>query len=853
MKTIHILFCLFLTLMSLNAQNNASEFRIKPTSSMVVAGDARFTILTPHIIRMEYDSTRRFVDSPSFVVINRDLPAVPFTKTLHGKWLIIKTAQMELKYKEGSGKFNAENLQITYNKDSAHPIVWKPGMKNNENLKGTFRTLDGMNGDTHIGDTIPTPFENGLISRSGWNVLDDSNNFLFDNSKWAWVKARNNPEIDWYFMGYGTDYKTALYNFTQIAGKIPLPPRYAFGYWWSRYWNYSDDELRTLVKRFKQYNVPLDVLIIDMDWHTAGWTGYTWNKALFPDPGSFLQWLKEQHLKTALNLHPASGIAPTEEKYTEFAKPMSFDTTGHKNIPFECADKKFMTNLFNIVLNPLREEGVSFWWLDWQQWPYSKKIEGLSNTWWLNYCFFSQMEQQTNQRPLLYHRWGGLGNHRYQIGFSGDVVISWKSLAFQPYFTSTASNVLYGYWSHDLGGHWFGNVPEDQKKVDPEMYTRWMQYGVFSPIFRTHSTKDPRLNRVIWNFTGDYFQALYDAIHLRYALDPYIYTMAREAYDTGISLCRPMYYDYPKDEEAYTFKNEYMFGDNMLIMPITAPAVNNLSTVKVWLPKGGDWYEWSTGTLFKGGQTIERKFLINEYPIYVKAGAIIPMYDDQVKNLQENSNDLIVKVFPGGNFTTKLYEDEGNNTDYQNKAYTFTTIQSEKKADNTLKITIFPREGSFQGMIQKRNIEFQLYGSVMPDSIILNGITLAYDAQKGNNTWNYSGHDLTVHIRANETDCNAKTEITVYYPAKQIDINGMIGNMHRLKRTVALLKNDGFPIPDILSATNQVDIRIEYHPTDFNQLIREFATHFPQIKDTINNASVYNPIVEQCINYLDNQ
>jgi alpha-glucosidase (family GH31 glycosyl hydrolase) len=873
MKYFFILISSLVCFIALNAQTNS----INTTSdkmSMVVAGNARFTILTPQIIRMEYDSTRNFVDSPSFIVINRDLPTVPFSKTFHGKRLIIKTSKMELKYKIGSGKFNNKNLQITYNQDSAYPIIWKPGIQNNKNLKGTFRTLDGMNGNTEEGEKSPTLFGSGLISRNGWYLLDDSNNFLFDNSKWAWVKERNNPELDWYFMGYGTDYKSILYDFTQIAGKIPLPPRFAFGYWWSRYWNYSDDELRTLVKRFRQYNIPLDVLVIDMDWHNTngltfrdnekvdefgqsiGWTGYTWNKSLFPDPDKFLQWLKDQHLKTTLNLHPASGIAPTEEKYAAFAKAMDFDTTGHKNIPFEAADKKFMTNFFNIELDPLQNEGVSFWWLDWQQWPFSKKIAGLSNTWWLNYCFFSHMERQTKQRPLLYHRWGGLGNHRYQIGFSGDVIISWKSLAFQPYFTSTASNVLYGYWSHDLGGHMFGNVPDDQKKIDPEMYTRWMQYGVFSPIFRTHSSKDPRLKKEIWNFTGDYFQTLYDAIHLRYALDPYIYTMAREAYDTGISLCRPMYYDYPKDDEAYTYKNEYMFGDNMLIMPITAPAVNDLSTVKVWIPEGNDWYEWSTGTLFKGGQTIERKFLINEYPVYVKAGAIIPMYDDQVKNLQENSNDLIVKVFPGGNFTTKLYEDEGNNNDYQKKAYTFTTIQSEKEADSTLKITIFPREGSFPGMIIKRNVEFQLYGSVMPDSIILNGITLAYDAQKENNTWNYSGNDLTVQIRANQSDCNTKTEIVVHYPANQVDINGMIGKMNRLKKAVALLKNnwfDGSPIPNMISATNQVDIRIEYNPSDFDHLIRNFIMHYTQIGDTINHTFVNKPIVDQCRNYLDNQ
>ena len=872
-RLLFILISSFFYTMSSYAQKETKD-RSTIKSSTVVEGNARFSILTSHIIRLEYDSTQKFINDPSFVVINRNLPAVPFKKTRRGKWLIIKTSQMELKYKTGSGSFNDKNLQITYNQNPTHSIVWNPAMKNTENLKGTFRTLDGMNGDRYGGAKSATAFENGLISRNGWYLLDDSNNFLFDNSEWKWAKERNNPELDWYFIGYGTDYKTALYDYTQIAGKIPLPPRYTLGYWWSRYWNYSDDEFRTLVDRFKQYNIPLDVLVIDMDWHKTdglalkddkkfdefeqpiGWTGYTWNKSLFPEPDKFLQWLKNQKIKTTLNLHPASGISSTEEKYETFAKAMDFDTIGRKNIPFEAGDKKFMTNLFNIVLDPLQKDGVSFWWPDWQQWPYSNKIAGLSNIWWLNYCFFSRMEQQDKQRPLLYHRWGGFGNHRYQIGFSGDAIISWKSLDFQPYFTSTASNVLYGYWSHDLGGHMFGNVPEEEKKIDPEMYTRWMQYGVFSPIFRTHSSKDPRLMKEIWNFSGDYFLALYDAIHLRYALDPYIYTMARESYDTGVSLCRPMYYDYPKEENAYTFRNEYMFGDHMLIMPVTTPAVNDLSTVKLWLPAGNDWYEWSTGTLLKGGQTIERTFLINEYPIYIKAGAILPMYDESVKNLQENSNKLVLKVFPGGDFTTRLYEDDGNNSDYKKSAFTFTKIQTTLEADSILNLTLFPREGSFPGMIEARNVEFQLYGSLMPDSIKLNGKNIPYDATKSKNTWNYSGQDNTVHILCAETNCNEITNISVHYPLKQVDINGMIGRMHRLKKTVDLLKNNWFdssPIPNMISATNQANINIEYHPAEFNNIVSNFMINYMQIADTINNTIVNQLIKDKCRNYLDDK
>lgn len=137
------------------------------------------------------------------------------------------------------------------------------------------------------------------------------------------------------------------------------------------------------------------------------------------------------------------------------AQWMGVDTAKQERIPWVVSDKRFINGMFNKVLRPMEKQGVDFWWLDWQQWMYDKKVDSLSNTWWINYVFFSDMERNRDTRPMLYHRWGGLGNHRYQIGFSGDAVISWKSLEFQPYFTNCASNVLYGYWSHDIGGHMF--------------------------------------------------------------------------------------------------------------------------------------------------------------------------------------------------------------------------------------------------------------------------------------------------------------------------------------------------------------------------------------------------------------
>lgn len=139
-------------------------------------------------------------------------------------------------------------------------------------------------------------------------------------------------------MAYGHDYKAALKDYTAFAGKVPLPPRYAFGYWWSRYWSYSDKEMRQLVDNFHTYNIPLDVLVVDMDWHYTepgfgGWTGWTWNRRLFPDPAKFLGYLKDNDLKITLNLHPADGVAPYEEKYPEMAQWMGIDTAKHEPIP----------------------------------------------------------------------------------------------------------------------------------------------------------------------------------------------------------------------------------------------------------------------------------------------------------------------------------------------------------------------------------------------------------------------------------------------------------------------------------------------------------------------------------------
>lgn len=453
---------------------------------------------------------------------------------------------------------------------------------------------------------------------------------------------------------------------------------------------------------------------------------------------------------------------------------------------------------------------------------YDKKVDSLSNTWWINYVFFSDMERNRDTRPMLYHRWGGLGNHRYQIGFSGDAVISWKSLEFQPYFTNCASNVLYGYWSHDIGGHMFKGG--EKEILDPELFTRWMQYGALTPVMRTHSTKNAVLNKELWNFKGDYFEALRNSILFRYQLAPYIYTMARETYDNGISICRPMYYDYPEAKEAYDFRNEYMFGDQILVAPITTPMQNGLSTVKVWLPEGNDWFEWTTGTLLKGGQTVERSFTLTEYPVYVKAGSVLPLYN-RVKNLNSNNEEIIVNVFPGGSGSFCFYEDNGNDKYYANE-YARTRMVCERK-DNLLTVTIAPRKGSYRNMPLNRQFKIKVLGSAIPEAITVNGNKAEYE---------YIGDELALLITLPETSCSQGNTIEIQYPTSIPELNdGMVSQFKRFSKAVTALKyrDAGIVLTPAMGETEATSIALNYSPERFNKLIEAFKRNYSQMPEML--------------------
>lgn len=756
--------------------------------AVLTVNQARFTVLTPALIRMEWSPDGAFEDRASLVFLNRALPVPDFHHAREADRLTIQTEELILRYRDDAEPFNSNNLTVEMSLNG-RAVVWTPGLADDANLKGTYRTLDTVSGG------VPLP--PGLLSRDGWAVVDDSRRPVFDqapNAAELWATARTRSDaLDWYFFGYGHGYKRALRDFTRVAGRVPLPPRFAFGAWWSRYWAYSDRQLRELVRAFAEHDVPLDVLVVDMDWHLDGWTGYTWNPKYFPDPEGFLKWVREQGLRTTLNLHPADGVGKHEKAFTQVAEAMGLEPEEADRVPFDCTDPRYMKAYFEHLHQPLERQGVDFWWIDWQQGA-KTKLDGLDPLWWLNHLHWTDMERRAEQRgrrPLIFSRWGGLGNHRYPIGFSGDTYCDWPSLAFQPYFTATAGNVCYPYWSHDIGGHQPG-------PVDAELYARWIQWGVFSPILRTHTTKNPKAERRIWKFPQETLEAARKAFHLRYELLPYIYSAARQCTDSAVPLCRPLYYEWPELDEAYAHPGEYLFGDDLLVAPVTRPAdpVSGCASACVWLPPG-QWTHWFTGCTYAGPKTVWLQVPLDEIPLFVRSGAIIPAQPRMNRTDEKPVDPLMLHIWPGESGRTRVYEDDGRTVRYRKGECAWTPVSQKPVGElaGDLDITIGPVEGRFDGLPAERRYELRIY-DVPPDTAArLNdsGMPESKSADEPGWAYDYEQFSLIVRVGPQATDQEVHVRLPVRLSVVEQEFggrfpDGLRGQVKRVREVAGMLE-----------------------------------------------------------------
>ena len=673
------------------------------SSSTILGEKYRITILTDALIRFEYAEDGVFTDDVSTTVINRDFPEIEFKQYDRNGLLYVETAKLILKYDEQAPSNYGLQIKVL---DSA--IVWHYGDEKSDhyrhtNLGGTIRTLDTIDGETNLGE--------GLISRLGYTVIDDSKTSIIDSE--GWFKARESANVDLYFFGHGLDYQAALDDFFALSGHVPLLPRFALGNWWSRYHAYDEEEYKELITNFEKYEIPVSVSVIDMDWHVTevdpkygtGWTGYTWNTDLFPDPEAFLNWLHERGLKTTLNVHPADGIRPFEQQYEEMCLRLGLDPMSDEGIEFDFTNPDFIKAYLEVINHQMENEGVDFWWLDWQQGTVSR-MSGLDPLWPLNHFYFMDgQESRENNRSLIFSRYAGLGSHRYPVGFSGDTIISWESLDFQPYFTSTATNVGYTWWSHDIGGHMNG-------AKDDELQIRWLQYGVFSPIMRLHSSSNIFMTREPWKYGEVAKTSMTESLRLRYRLIPYLYTMNFLTAYENKPLVKPLYFEEPDNRYAYEVKNEYYFGTQLLVCPITKPINKQTSTASfdAWIPEG-DYFDFFNGRHYLGGKAITLHRNIYETPVLAKAGAIVPMDNAEVlENAPRNPESLLLKVFTGADGSFDLIEDNGLTARPRDEELAITKIEFDYNYGVDSKLIINPVVGDVDAIADYRNLEIQLYG-----------------------------------------------------------------------------------------------------------------------------------------------
>jgi alpha-glucosidase (family GH31 glycosyl hydrolase) len=631
----------------------------------IVAGDKyRFTILTDGLLRFEWAEDGKFEDRASTFAINRKLSVPDFYVWDRGQGIEIVTKRFHVVYNKK--KFSADGLKIHLK--GAVTGTWSYGVEVS-NLGGTTRTLDGANGRTNL--------DNGVLSRDGMALLDDTESMLFENN--GWIAPRNKGDrIDQYIFMYGRDYREAIRAYYAVSGSQPLLPRYAMGNWWSRYHAYDEKEYLELHDHFDNDDVPINVAVVDMDWHLVnnlpdgmgGWTGYTWNKDLFPDPDKFMKKLHDRGMKLTLNLHPADGFRYFEDQYAKVAKYLGIDPATKKTIDFDCTDKAFMDAYFDIVHHEHEERGVDFWWIDWQQ-GNTSKIPGVDPLWVLNHFHFLD-SGRGSQRPLIFSRFGGPGAQRYQIGFSGDAIITWDSLHFQPEFTATASNIGYGWWSNDIGGHTHGYK-------DDELYTRWVQLGCWSPILRLHSDNNPFNTREPWRFNSEACGIVEDTLRLRHRLIPYLYTMNAHSASHDEPLIQPMYWDYPEYDEAYNVPNQFRFGSELIAAPITQPrdTKTKLGSTKMWLP-AGKYVDIFTGVVYnrKGELQVHRP--LNMTPVLAPEGAIVPLDGAwRPKSGSPNPETLEILVVIGADGSFILLEDDTTGTHVDDGGFSMIELDDE--------------------------------------------------------------------------------------------------------------------------------------------------------------------------------
>ena len=711
----------------------------------------RISIITERVVRLEYNPDGKFVDAPTQLIKNRDLGYPEFRVNQDANYMEILTKYFRLTYFkkqpfEGPKVDPMKYLKITLisnEKDRQRDWYYKhPEARN-------------MNGNM-VGIDVPSSKSSyrGLYSLEGFASIDDSFNKILNPD--GTQQDRAPGSIDIYVFMYDKDFRQALLDYYKMTGFPELIPRFALGNWWSRNTDYDDKKIDDLVNQFQKKKIPLSILLLDNDWHYRNIgnrkgikTGFTFNKSLLPNPKDTFERLHKKNIRVGLNINPSDGIYPHEECYNAVAEIL--EVTDNTVIKFDPLNPKFLDVYLKMIIHPLEELGVDFFWSDYVG------NGNLTNLWFNNHYMYLDSGRNPAKRSLYLSRSGIYASHRYPILYGGSSEISWDDLRKLPGMYQNAANIGVSWWSHDVAGN-HGGVEES------ELYIRYLELAVFSPILRFHSARGKYYKKEPWLWDHKTAGIATDYLRLRHRLIPYLYTEAYNYTRAGTPLIQPFYYNYMWTYDDDLYKNQYYFGSQLLVCPILTkkdPIMNR--TIHRFFIPDGTWYDFTTGYKFPGNKKYISFYREEDYPVFAHAGSIIPLSNRSDYNNTGIPTDMEIHIFPGQSNTYELYDDDGITSLYKSGYYLKTSIDYNYLKNNYT--VIFRSIDGKSGIVpEKRNYKLVFRNTKQADSV-----TAFFNNDPFPTNSYVDGNDFIVEVK------NVKTigQLTINCKGKDIEIDAL--------------------------------------------------------------------------------
>lgn len=698
-------------------------------------------VLAPRKCKLSYgetDGKYTVTSSEVMVLLDKETGNVSF-QTKHGAELLEEQEKPVLiQYKEGVNTGDYRIKQV-FKLDKDEPIY---GLGQMQSGKLSQRNQDKYLIQGNVEDVV-TFFQ----SVKGYGIFGDnySPTWFVDNEKATFFESEVGEFIDYYFMT-GGNADGVIANMRELTGQVPMLPLWTYGFWQSRERYKSQNEIVGVVSKYRELQVPLDGII--QDWQYWG-GNYLWNameflNGEFWNPQKMIEDIHGMNAKAIISIW--SSFGPMTKPYKELdEKGMLFNfqtwpLAGPDLWPpredylsgvrvYDAYNPKARDIYWKYANKGLFALGMDGWWMDSTEPDHLNfKDEDLNEETFLGsfrkvrnaYPLMSvggvydhQRKASSDKRVFILTRSAFAGQQRYGANtWTGDIQGTWDSFKRQIPAGLNFSLSAIPNWNTDIGGFFLGEYPK--KLADPdykELYVRWLQFGAFCPMMRSHGADAPREIYQFGKKGEPYYDAIAKFIHLRYSLLPYIYSLSWEVTSRQSTFLRALVMDFPKDKNVWDMNNEYMFGKSILVKPVTDPMYtgmqgeervsdfSSLKSTEVYLPEGADWYDYWTGEKLAGGVSVQKEVPLDVMPLYVKSGSIIPIGPEVQYARQKSWQQLDIHIYPGADGTFCLYEDEFDNYNYEKGAYSEIWM---KWNDKKRTFTIESRKGEYQGMLHER-------------------------------------------------------------------------------------------------------------------------------------------------------